>query len=140
MKDWGLMLGDFVEYGAGKAGLSSFIAVQAEKGSSFILVEREARRNKKDKEIRAIGHEIRREMMDIKDFDLSYFNDKKKIIGVAKHLCGGATDLALCSFRTIGDHMKGLAIATCCHHCCDTKTYVNMAFMNEELNIKPEEF
>lgn len=58
MKDWGLLLGDFVEYGAGKAGLSSFIAVQAEKGSSFILVEREARRNKKDKEIRALGHEI----------------------------------------------------------------------------------
>jgi len=39
--------------------------------------------------------------MDIKDFDLSYFKDKKMIIGVAKHLCGGATDLSLVSFRMV---------------------------------------
>mgnify|MGYP003348924735 CR=1 FL=1 len=53
MKNVNLLLGDFVEYGAGKAGLSSFIALDADKKSTFIVVEREARRNKKDKEIRA---------------------------------------------------------------------------------------
>ena len=90
-----------MEYGAGKAGLSSFIALEADKKSSFIVVEREARRNKKDKEIRAQGIEVKREMMDIKDFDLSYFSDKKNIIGVAKHLCGGATDLSLASFKLV---------------------------------------
>ncbi len=56
MKNSGLLQGDFVEYGAGKAGLSSFISFAAEKSSTFMIVEREARRNKKDKEIRAAGH------------------------------------------------------------------------------------
>ena len=98
MKIASLLSGDFVEFGAGKAGLSSFIALEAAKESTFIVVEREARRNKRDKEIRAQGLEVRREMMDIKDFDLSYFKEKKQIIGIAKHLCGGATDLTLASF------------------------------------------
>jgi len=55
-------------------------------------------------------------MMDIKDFDLSYFAEKKNIVGVAKHLCGGATDLSLASFKLVTSALKGLAMATCCHH------------------------
>jgi tRNA:m4X modification enzyme len=98
MRSANLLSGDFVEYGAGKAGLSSFIALDADKKSTFIVVERESRRNKKDKEIRALGLEVCRETMDIKDFDLGFFKEKKQIIGVAKHLCGGATDLSLTSF------------------------------------------
>lgn len=99
MKDADLLHGDFVEFGAGKAGLSSFISNEAIKGSTFMVIEREPRRNKRDPLIREAGHEVRRETMDIKDFDLSYFKEKTKIIGVAKHLCGGATDLSLTSFR-----------------------------------------
>ena len=72
-------------------------------------------------------------MMDIKDFDLSYFSEKKNIIGVAKHLCGGATDLSLASFKLVTENLKGLAMATCCHHQCDALTYVNMKYVNEEL-------
>ena len=124
------MKGDFVEYGAGKAGLSSFIGPKAEKGSTFILIEREARRKKQDKNIRAAGHDTRRETMDIKDFDLSYFNESKPdVIGVAKHLCGGATDLTLISFKQANKQMKGISIATCCHHACDLKTYVNLPYI-----------
>lgn len=93
-----LLLGDFVEFGAGKAGLSFSVAEEAEKGSSFLVIEREARRNKKDKDIRELGHEIQRETMDIKDFDLAYFKERTAIVGIAKHLCGGATDLALMSY------------------------------------------
>lgn len=140
MKKANLMTGDFVEFGAGKAGLSSYIALEAGKESTFIVVEREARRNKKDKDIRALGMEVRREMMDIKDFDLSYFSEKKQIIGIAKHLCGGATDLTLASFNSVKGCLKGLAIATCCHHVCDALTYVNMKFINEELQIREAEF
>lgn len=77
--------------------------------------------------------------MDIKDFDIGWFEHKTAIIGVAKHLCGGATDLTICSFK-LCKHLKGLAIATCCHHKCDIKTYVNMPFMQEELGVKAEEF
>ena len=110
-----------MEYGAGKAGLSSFIATSANKGSSFIFIEREGRRNKKDYEIKQLGFPVRRELMDIKDFDLSKIDEALSVVGVAKHLCGGATDLSLTSLMSVGrDRMKGLAIATCCHHRCDT--------------------
>ena len=51
-----LLRGDFVEFGAGKAGLSFSVAEAAEKGSTFLVIEREARRNKKDKDIRELGH------------------------------------------------------------------------------------
>ena len=78
--------------------------------------------------------------MDIKDFDLGFFTEKKDIIGVAKHLCGAATDLALCSFKLAKGKVKGVSIATCCHHVCDVKTYVNMAYVKEELGVIPEQF
>lgn len=78
--------------------------------------------------------------MDIKDFDLGWFKEITQVIGVAKHLCGGATDLALYSFRLAKGRMKGLSIATCCHHSCDIKTYVNLKFIVEELGVKPEAF
>jgi len=100
MRDSNLLKGDFVEFGAGKAGLSSFIAGDAEVGSTFIVIEREPRRLKKDNVIKGAGHETLRVTMDIKDFDLEYFKETKKdVIGVAKHLCGGATDLTLMSFK-----------------------------------------
>lgn len=136
MGNYAMLQGDFIEYGAGKAGLSSFIAEKAAPGSSFIVVEREARRLKKDKEIRAFGFEITRITMDIKDLDLGWFKDKQ-VIAVAKHLCGGATDLTICSLKHSGN-LKGLAIATCCHHICDPQTYVNLEFMREELGVSAE--
>ena len=54
-----MLEGDFVEYGAGKAGLSSFIAAAAGKESTFILVDREPRRHKQDKNIKNLGLEVR---------------------------------------------------------------------------------
>jgi tRNA:m4X modification enzyme len=61
------------------------------------------------------------------------------VIGVAKHLCGGATDLALTSMLTAKSKVKGLSMATCCHHRCDTTTYVNLPFISE-LGIAPNQF
>jgi tRNA:m4X modification enzyme len=139
MKLQGLLKGDFVEFGAGKAGLSSFIAQSAEKESTFLVIEREARRKKKDKDIRACGFPLARETMDIKDFDLTK-TALKSVIGVAKHLCGGATDLTLTSFAHSHEQMKGVAIATCCHHACDTKSYVNLNYVENELGISLEKF
>ena len=138
MGDHGLLKGDFIEFGAGKAGLSSFIAESALKGSTFVVVEREARRQKKDKDIRACGHDFQRITMDIKDFDLGWFQDKS-VIAVAKHLCGGATDLAIRSLTNCKT-LLGLAVATCCHHNCDMQSYVNLEFMRDELGIKTEVF
>ena len=60
----------YVEYGAGKAGLSSFVAMgledvhkQTEFDKSkvkFLVIDRDSRRFKKDKIMKAIGFEVER--------------------------------------------------------------------------------
>ena len=67
----------------------------------FLVIDREARRFKKDKYVKGSGFEVERQKFDIADFDLNKYaamNKGPKVIGIAKHLCGGATDLALTSF------------------------------------------
>ncbi|CAE7765677.1 TRM13 [Symbiodinium sp. CCMP2592] len=65
----------------------------------------------------------------------------------AKHLCGGATDIALRSLKEAQRQpLKhgpcfGVCIATCCHHRCDPKSYVNRPFLADlGLCQSPEEF
>ena len=62
---------------------------------------------KKDLHIRNSGFETDRVRIDIANFDLLKYIQEKypdteasapTIIGIAKHLCGGATDLALTSY------------------------------------------
>jgi len=115
----------YVEYGAGKGGLSHFVSQrladkykeergndvsveELHKDSKFVVIDREARRNKKDRYMRASGFGTERYLMDIADFDivkyLQHITDHTSrdkdihIVGIAKHLCGGATDLTLTSF------------------------------------------
>lgn len=98
---------------------------------------------KADTSIKARGFQCVRERMDIADFDLvkwlTHSKEEVKVVGIAKHLCGGATDLALTSFEHLKkledfpSKLAGLSIATCCHHACDTKTYVNLAFIAKEI-------
>ena len=98
---------------------------------------------KADCKIKGKGFQVVRERMDIADFDLVKWltlrQEAVKVVGIAKHLCGGATDLALTSFEHLKkmqdfpSKLAGLSIATCCHHACDTKTYVNLAFLAKEI-------
>ena len=66
----------YVEFGAGKAGLSSFVAADLHdkkvdpKGQGFLVIEREARRMKLDYKMIGLGFRTVRERMDIADFDL----------------------------------------------------------------------
>lgn len=53
-----------------------------------------------------------------------------KVVGIAKHLCGGATDLAIHSL-TQSPLTYGVIIATCCHQRCDLRTYVNVDFIDQ---------
>lgn len=53
-----------------------------------------------------------------------------KLVGIAKHLCGGATDLAIHSL-TQSPLTYGVVIATCCHQRCDLRTYVNIPFLDQ---------
>lgn len=63
----------YVEYGAGRAGLSSYVAQrlsdQKKKDNQFIIVDRDTRRRKLDKNFRE-EYLTKREKMDIADFDL----------------------------------------------------------------------
>jgi hypothetical protein len=48
------------------------------KDSKFVLIDRDARRNKKDKYLRNLGFGIERYLMDIADFDIAkYLNHVK---------------------------------------------------------------
>ena len=128
----------YVEYGAGKAGLSSFVAqklaelhpdaVYDKDKVKFLVIDRDSRRFKKDKYVKGSGFEVERQKFDIADFDLCKYTALKenpKVCGIAKHLCGGATDLALTSFEKLSqDQLDGLSMATCCHHTCDTKIVI----------------
>ena len=93
------------------------------------------------------GFETDRIRIDIADFDLiKYLTLKQektnpRIIGIAKHLCGGATDLALTSYHKLNENqLLGLSMATCCHHLCDSKTYVNLDYIRNEFGITEKEF
>ena len=65
------------------------------------------------------------------------------MIGVSKHLCGAATDLALRSLATFstnpGCKIQTILIALCCHHRCDWNIYVAKDYLLER-HFKPEEF
>ena len=57
--------------------------------------------------------------------------DKHDAVLIAKHLCGLATDITLRSLlsyvdgaHVLSDAVRGVAIATCCHHACAWKDYV----------------
>jgi tRNA:m4X modification enzyme len=68
------------------------------------------------------------------------------VVGIAKHLCGCATDFALHSIVSAATvparenpALSGVVIATCCHHKCSWGTYCNRPFF-EELGISAEDF
>ena len=113
-----------------------------------MVIDRDSRRYKKDKDVRKAGFKIERQKFDIADFDLAKYtsihNKEKtttKIVGIAKHLCGGATDLALTSYKKLDEsQLDGMSMATCCHHTCDNKTYVNLPFIKQELGIGALQF
>jgi tRNA:m4X modification enzyme len=71
--------------------------------------------------------------------------DGRDAVITGKHLCGSATDLALrcCLDDTNGRdgdepssasstcRVTGVALATCCHHRCEWRSYVNKPFMRK---------
>ena len=63
----------YIEYGAGRAGLSSYVAHRLSESKKtndkFVIVDRDTRRRKLDKNFRD-QYYTTREKMDIADFDL----------------------------------------------------------------------
>ncbi|KAL4634870.1 hypothetical protein GN956_G13928 [Arapaima gigas] len=91
----------FVEFGAGKGKLSHWlhVAMQAYQNVHFLLVERCSTRFKVDGKHRNADSIFERLQVDIQHLSLRkvpFLREKKlPLVGVGKHLCGAATDLAL---------------------------------------------
>ena len=53
------------------------------------------------------------------------------VVGVAKHLCGAATDYGLRSLVNISSHNPSIVFATCCHHKCEWRELVGLESLVE---------
>ncbi|KAI3833293.1 hypothetical protein MKW98_006392 [Papaver atlanticum] len=140
-----------VEFGAGRGYLTQTLA-DCYGIKKILLVERNSYRLKADRSLRQKESLIlERLRIDIEDLDLNAVESLKGVpcIAIGKHLCGPATDLTLrCCLpkQTIGDvhssdtcNLRGLAIATCCHHLCQYKQYINKSYLSD-LGIKKDDF
>ena len=144
-----------VEFGAGKGGLSEEINKENNDKAIYILLERSGVRFKKENKNQK-DHSIRYKT-DIINFNLNYIDNidkiakeekqKKlleekgyKIIGIAKHICGCAFDLSLTSLFNYEhqERIKGLVMATCCHHICRVELLNHLYYYMDilKMNIK----
>ncbi|MEE6513138.1 hypothetical protein FKM82_020614 [Ascaphus truei] len=153
----------FVEFGAGRGKLSHWVNVATQEAENvhFLLVERASTRFKVDGKQRSAT--FQRLHVDIQHLCLERVpvleQEKLPVVGVGKHVCGAATDLALrclvqnCTppagepqrkhprtdptvHRTL---VAGLVIALCCHHRCDWQHYVGRDFF-QEMGLGQREF
>ncbi|XP_075792727.1 tRNA:m(4)X modification enzyme TRM13 homolog isoform X2 [Pelodiscus sinensis] len=91
----------FIEFGAGRGKLSHWvdIAVQDAENVHFLLVERATTRFKVDGKHRKRDYIFERLQVDIQHLCLNKIpileKEKLPVVGIGKHLCGVATDLAL---------------------------------------------
>ncbi|XP_077390292.1 RNA 3'-terminal phosphate cyclase isoform X3 [Festucalex cinctus] len=142
----------FVEFGAGRGKLSHWI-LRALDGRGperlqMLLVERSSARFKVDGKHRDAGVDFARLKIDIQHLDLSQvalLERRLPLVGVGKHLCGAATDLALrCLLRaaggaSAGGGVAGLSLALCCHHRCEWRHYVGRPFFRDA-GLGPDDF
>ncbi|KAL8270555.1 hypothetical protein Esti_005526 [Eimeria stiedai] len=76
---------------------------------------------------------------DVKKIDMTleeHFKDSRirRVIGVAKHLCGGGSDVALRCFASATSAHRAacdfcICIATCCHHRCSVDSFVGTDYL-----------
>eukprot|EP00900_Chrysochromulina_parva_P004114 jgi/Chrpa1/13703/Chrysochromulina_OHIO_Genome00020858-RA len=137
----------YVELGAGKAGLSQALS-EAQPRATYVLVDWAKPQNSADSSMRDRGLPP----LDAHRLDAAVVGKVEAeapvcaVVGIAKHLCGCATDFALHSIVSAATvparenpALSGVVIATCCHHKCSWGTYCNRPFF-EELGISAEDF
>ncbi|RZC03297.1 tRNA:m(4)X modification enzyme TRM13 isoform C [Glycine soja] len=141
-----------IEFGAGRGYLTQMLA-DCYGIKKVFLVERKAYKLKADRSLRQNESlMLERLRIDIEDLDLNAVESLQGVpyLATGKHLCGAATDLTLrCCFPeyredssgqyTANSKFGGLAIATCCHHLCQWKHYINKRFFLD-LGLTKEEF
>jgi len=134
----------FIEFGSGRGQLSYWLTKAVEDPSTcqFILVDKASQRHKFDNRLRDNEDlEMLRLKVDIADLVLGRVRpqlsqQRERVVGISKHLCGAATDLAIrCMANTLTEvesELQGLVIALCCHHRCSWGPYVGKEFLSEE--------
>ncbi|CAM0877705.1 unnamed protein product [Alopecurus aequalis] len=141
-----------VEFGAGRGYLTQMLA-DCYGIRNIFLVERRSYKLKADRSLRQNeGVTLERLRIDIEDLNLHGVQALRggQYLAIGKHLCGPATDMTImCCFHEQHNYteekghgkcrLRGLALATCCHHLCQWKHYANKAFLSG-LGIAEEEF
>ncbi|XP_076248541.1 tRNA:m(4)X modification enzyme TRM13 homolog isoform X2 [Calliopsis andreniformis] len=141
----------FIEFGAGKGKLTYWLGqmIKDKKNSCIMLVDRLSHRHKSDNKLKTeqsplVIKRIRADIADLKLNDITEIQKFNHKVGIAKHLCGSATDLTVsCLVRAMQDEPKcnvtGLVIAFCCHHRCEYAKYVGKQYL-EQSGFTPNEF
>ncbi|KAF5206813.1 Kinesin, partial [Thalictrum thalictroides] len=141
-----------VEFGAGRGYLTQMLA-DCYGIQKVYLVERRSYKLKADRSLRQKENLIlERLRIDIEDLDLHGIESLKRVpyLAIGKHLCGPATDLTLrCCLRehcsqdkvvfASDNHLRGLAVATCCHHLCQWKHYINKSYFSN-MEVTKDDF
>ncbi|PIA37975.1 hypothetical protein AQUCO_02900077v1 [Aquilegia coerulea] len=141
-----------VEFGAGRGYLTQMLA-DCYGIQKVYLVERRSYKLKADRSLRQKENlKLERLRIDIEDLDLHGIESLKRVpyLAIGKHLCGPATDLTLrCCLRehcsqdkavfASDNHLRGLAVATCCHYLCQWKHYINKSYFSN-LGITKNDF
>lgn len=142
----------FIEMGAGRGQLSHELHACLKDNSTidFVLIERDHQRYRFDAYHRSehSGPSFHRYRLDIRDLYLSHLpsiDDTQRsmqVVIISKHLCGGATDLALrCAVdgqRNTGK-VRAIVIALCCHHRLMWNEYVGKEFFHRN-HFTPRDF
>ncbi|XP_047979813.1 tRNA:m(4)X modification enzyme TRM13 homolog [Salvia hispanica] len=133
-----------VEFGAGRGYLTQVLA-DCYGIKKVLLVERKSYKLKADRSLRQKESLVlERLRIDIEDLDLNGVESLKGVgyIAIGKHLCGPATDMTLrcCirqhseengAFESQASYLRGVAIATCCHHLCQWKSYISKKYISD---------
>lgn len=140
----------FVEMGAGRGQLSHELhaCLKDDPTVHFALVERDHQRYRYDAyhKHEHQGPSFVRYRLDIRDLFLSELpsieDPQTNAVIVSKHLCGGATDLALRCAVDAQRHtrrVRAIIIALCCHHRLMWNEYIGKDFFRR-LNLTPRDF
>lgn len=141
----------FIEFGAGKGKLAYWLGqiIKEKKDCCILLIDRSSHRHKNDNKLKKersslIIERIRADIADLKLTDVTRIQSYPNKVGIAKHLCGAATDLALnCLVQATRTeprlNVTGLVIAFCCHHKCEYSSYVGKDFL-KQCGFVPSEF
>ncbi|XP_063218856.1 tRNA:m(4)X modification enzyme TRM13 homolog [Bacillus rossius redtenbacheri] len=136
----------FVEFGAGRGQLSYWLskALCNTTDCMILLVDYASHRHKFENKLKDEGYPvIRRVRADIADLCISSMDigNSEHIVGVAKHLCGAAGDMALNCLISSADKEKltGIVMSFCCHHRCNWPSYTGKNFVLAQ-GFSAEEF